>query len=362
LSLHLLLSRECRLKSIYPVVASEEEMATVAEQEKQESQLVLLVREGGFGLPTACPACLPWFVYLKLSSVSFQTQYSGVEPDSEDLPAVEYGEAVGFASESGGILEFLKREKIADLDAALTEGERAELESCKAMVESWIVDASLYEIWMRDNDKAVRKVYFAALPMGLSYALDWKQRHSVMQRLGVTTENAKSRGDELLRKAGMAYQALSVRLQDQKLFFGDRPTSLDALVLGHLLFHLNVSLEVSNLREEISKYPNLVTYAQSLKSQLLGGDDGVPMGSAFGNPKAPPPPSPPPTSTTHHSSPDTSGKEKPANKSRNDKEKLFKKRAKYFVIAQFVAILMYVVVAGIDFEDDAQDDDGSDDE
>jgi metaxin len=105
-----------------------------------------------------------------------------------------------------------------------------------------------------------------------------------------------------------------------------------------------------------------VTYAQSLKSQLLGGDDGVPMGSAFGNPKAPPPPSPPPTSTTHHSSPDTSGKEKPANKSRNDKEKLFKKRAKYFVIAQFVAILMYVVVAGIDFEDDAQDDDGSDDE
>jgi metaxin len=261
-------------------------------------------------------------------------------------------------------LEFLKREKIADLDAALTEGERAELESCKAMVESWIVDASLYEIWMRDNDKAVRKVYFAALPMGLSYALDLKQRHSVMQRLGVTTENAKSRGDELLRKAGMAYQALSVRLQDQKLFFGDRPTSLDALVLGHLLFHLNVSLEVSNLREEISKYPNLVTYAQSLKSQLLGGDDGVPMGSAFGNPKAPPrPPPPPPTSTTHQSSsPDTSGKEKPANKSRNDKDKLFKKRAKYFVIAQFVAILIYVVFAGIDFEDDAQDDDGSDDE
>jgi metaxin len=338
-------------------------MAT-AEQEQEQSQLVLLVREGAFGLPTACPACLPWFLYLKLSSVSFQTQYSAVEPDSENVPAVEYGEAVGFASESGGILEFLKREKIADLDAALTEGERAELESFKAMVDSWIVDASLYELWMRDNDKAARKVYFAALPMGLSYALDWKQRHAVMQRLGITTENAKSRGDELLRKAGMAYQALSVRLQDQKLFFGDRPTSLDACVLAHLLFHLNVSFQVSNLREEISKYPNLVTYAQSLKSQLLGGDDdGVPMGAAFGNPKSPPPPPPPPTARPPTSTaPTTSGKEKPANKSSNDKEKMFQKRAKYFVIAQFVAILMYVVFAGIGFEDDAQDDDGSEDE
>jgi metaxin len=337
-------------------------MAT-AEQEQEESQLVLLVREGAFGLPTACPACLPWFLYLKLSSVSFQTQYSAVEPDSENVPAVEYGEAVGFASESGGILEFLKREKIADLDAALTEGERAELESFKAMVDSWIVDASLYELWMRENDKAARKVYFAALPMGLSYALDWKQRHAVMQRLGITTENAKSRGDELLRKAGMAYQALSVRLQDQKLFFGDRPTSLDALVLAHLLFHLNVSFQVSNLREEISKYPNLVTYAQSLKSQLLGGDDdGVPMGAAFGNPKSPPPPPPPTPRPPTSTAPTTSGKEKPANKSRNDKEKMFQKRAKYFVIAQFVAILMYVVFAGIGFADDAQDDDGSEDE
>jgi metaxin len=318
------------------------------------ADLVLVTRPGAFGLPTACPACLPAFLYLRLAAVSFQEQVTAVEPDSEDLPAVEYGESVGFASEDGGVIEFLRKENVVDLDAGLSDSEKAELETCKAMMESWLADASAYETWMRENNRQCKAVYFAELPWGLAQALDWKQRVAVMQRLGVNPDNAAARSEELYRKASDAYSALSVLLSDQKFFFSNRPTSLDALVLGHLLFHIRVPFEVSTLKGEIFKHPNLVHYAESWSKQLLG-EDGDSVGAAF-QPKAPPPP---PVKRTKQASKEN---EKPA-KEKSEKEILFKKRAKYFVITQVVAVLMYAVFAGFGVDDDDDgDDDGEDDE
>lgn len=178
--------------------------------------------------------------------------------------------------------------------------------------------------------------------------LDWKQRLAVMQRLGVTPENAVARSEELYRKAGQAYSALSVLLGDQKFFFNNRPSSLDALVLGHLLFHMKVPFEVSTLKGEILKHQNLVNYAENWCKQLLGEE----VDAAF-HPKVPPPPPTKPVSKE---------REKPAKKPRNEKDIIFKKRAKYFVIAQFVAVLMYVVFAGIEVDEGDEDDGGDNDE
>lgn len=44
--------------------------------------LVLLLRGGAWGLPTACPACLPVYMYLKLARVAFTPQYATFQPDS----------------------------------------------------------------------------------------------------------------------------------------------------------------------------------------------------------------------------------------------------------------------------------------
>lgn len=312
------------------------------------SSLVLITRPAAFGLPTACPACLPAFLYLRLAAVSFQEHVTGVEPDSEDLPSVEYGDNVGFASENGGVVEFLRNEHVVDLDAELSDSEKAQLEACKAMMESWVAHASAYEVWLRDNDRQCKAIYFSELPWVLVQALDWKQRFAVMQRLGVTPENTASRAEELYRKASQAYSALSVLLGDQKSFFNNRPSSLDALVLGHLLFHLKVPFEVSTLKGEILKYENLVNYAEHWSKQLLGEEQDA----AF-RPKAPPPPP---------AKPVPKEREKPAKKPRNEKDITFKKRAKYFMIVQFVAVLVYVLLAGIEVDDGDEDNGGEDDE
>lgn len=333
-----------------------EDMAGVpADSESVPSaDLVLLVRQGAFGLPTACPACLPAYIYLKLAAISFEPQFTAVEPDSEDLPLLEYGDRVGFASDNGGIVEFLRSEKIVDLDAGLDENEKAELETCKAMMGSWVADASAYELWMRDNDRAAKAVYFSELPIALVHALDWKQRLAVMQRLGITPENVTARSEDIFRKASNAYSALSVLLDDHKFFFNGRPTSLDALVLGHLLFHLRVPFELSTLKGEILKHENLVNYVEELSKELLGGGETSPDSEFF--PKAPPAPI----------RIKKAAKVTPPKPVRTEKDTRMRKRAKYFIITQLVAVLMYVVFAGIEVEESGdgagEDDEGSFDE
>jgi metaxin len=57
--------------------------------EQQEGEggdgLVLVVRKSAHGLPTACPVCLPAYIYLRLANISFNTHYNLVNPDSGKL-------------------------------------------------------------------------------------------------------------------------------------------------------------------------------------------------------------------------------------------------------------------------------------
>ncbi|KAJ7571718.1 hypothetical protein O6H91_01G174600 [Diphasiastrum complanatum] len=225
---------------------------------------VLLVRNGAWGLPTACPNCLPSYLYLKFAGLTFEVEYAPRLPDSEDLPILEYGLYAAFSSETGGIEGFLKNEKIADLDSGLTDSEKLDLQVYKALTTSWLADATLCELWSKDNDAIAREVYFSSLPWPISKILNWKMHRSAFQKLGITAENASYRKTEILSKATAAYEALALRLGDQKYFFESKPTSLDAVVLGHILFHLHAPLKCIKLNYWQIQFHRFLTSALHL--------------------------------------------------------------------------------------------------
>ncbi|KAJ7571717.1 hypothetical protein O6H91_01G174600 [Diphasiastrum complanatum] len=319
---------------------------------------VLLVRNGAWGLPTACPNCLPSYLYLKFAGLTFEVEYAPRLPDSEDLPILEYGLYAAFSSETGGIEGFLKNEKIADLDSGLTDSEKLDLQVYKALTTSWLADATLCELWSKDNDAIAREVYFSSLPWPISKILNWKMHRSAFQKLGITAENASYRKTEILSKATAAYEALALRLGDQKYFFESKPTSLDAVVLGHILFHLHAPLENPTLKDEIQKHKNLVMYAEVHKAELLA--NSIPSFSYFS-----PAPASASTSTSASrstASTSTAATSEKTQKKADIKDAIFKKRARYFVLTQLAVVILYVVLTGIRYEEETIEDDNNDDD
>lgn len=50
--------------------------------ERERENYTLVVRRPCFGLPTACPSCLPVFLYLRFANTPFHLDFNLVYPDS----------------------------------------------------------------------------------------------------------------------------------------------------------------------------------------------------------------------------------------------------------------------------------------
>ncbi|CAK9136728.1 unnamed protein product [Ilex paraguariensis] len=48
----------------------------------QKEKLTLVARKACFGLPTACPTCLPVYIYLRFAQVPFDLDFNLMHPDS----------------------------------------------------------------------------------------------------------------------------------------------------------------------------------------------------------------------------------------------------------------------------------------
>ncbi|VDK23280.1 unnamed protein product [Anisakis simplex] len=74
---------------------------------------------------------------------------------------------------------------------------------------------------------------------------------------------------ELIRNAIVAINLLSAKLGDNKYFYGDKPSSLDALIFGYLAPILKLPLPSDRLQQHILGCPNLVRFIESIISIYL---------------------------------------------------------------------------------------------
>ncbi|XVE79964.1 hypothetical protein DITRI_Ditri14bG0099700 [Diplodiscus trichospermus] len=309
-------------------------MEQAADRESEE--LTLVARKSYFDLPTACPHCLPVFVYLKLAQFPFRLSFNSIFPDSDQIPYVESGAYVAYNNENGGVIERLKQDGIVDLDSEFQSV--PDWISTKAMINSWLADALMYELWLGSDGKSAYKVYYSDLSWPIGKVLFLKQVYIVKQQLGITKDNAEQSENEIYKSAKIAYGALSTRLGEQNFLFDNRPSSVDASFLAHALVTLHALPETSVLRSKLLEHDNLVRYAEKLKVELIQS------GSSSSGPQ-------------FHSVPSTSAprkgpsnwSSKPKSKPKREKteeEKTFKRRAKYFLAAQLLAVLLFLSLMG----------------
>ncbi|XP_020220183.1 mitochondrial outer membrane import complex protein METAXIN [Cajanus cajan] len=310
-------------------------MATEQNESTQRNNLV--VRKPCFGLPTGCPQCLSAYIFLKLSQHPFNLDYHPNYPDSDQIPYYEAGDCVAYNNEKEGIVECLKRD-VGDLDSGVSS--LPDWIPTKVMLTTWLADALEYELWVGCDSSSAYGIYYSDLPWPIGKVLLWKKAVWVKQKHGINKDNAEVKEEEIYARANSAYDALSTWLGEQNYLFENRPSSLDAIFLAHALVVLQALPESSILRSKFLEHANLERYVQQHKTELI--EAGT---SPSNDPHlhADPSSSASSSRSTSSSKPKTKPKKKPQTK----EEKTFRRRAKYFVVAQVVAlVLFYSVISG----------------
>ncbi|KAG6491118.1 mitochondrial outer membrane import complex protein METAXIN [Zingiber officinale] len=322
------------------------------ERVEDAQEIVLVARKGGFGLPTACPVCLPVYCYLRFAKVNFKLRIDRSNPDSDHIPYVEYGDYVALNNEKGGVLEILNEENIIQLDSELSKDCFSDWVSTKVMISTWLAEAVQYELWVACDSSIADYIYFSDLPWAIGKVLHWNQSRAVKQLHGITKLNVTEKEEEIYRKANLAYNALSAKLGNEEFFFEERPTSVDALFLAHAAFVINALPETSLLRSSLVKYANLTRFVETFKGDML---EASCSSSQTASPFEASSSSVPRTKKSKQSP-----KPKPKKRERTEEEKSFRRRAKYFIAAQVVSVLIFLTVLGGmgDFGVDDDDNDG----
>ncbi|CAN1326546.1 Mitochondrial outer membrane import complex protein METAXIN [Linum perenne] len=306
-------------------------------EESRDGDWTLVARKPYFGLPTACPVCLPLYIYLKFARFPFNLEFNSAYPDSDQIPYIEAGTYVAYNNEKGGVIQYMKQDGVVDLDAEFSSD--PEWVSMKAMISSWLADAITYELWIGSADSSAMKIYYSDLPWVIGKGLFVKQVYDVKQQLHITKQNVEQRESELFDRAKNAYRALSTKLGEHDFLFESRPTSLDADLVAHVLFTVQALPEESVLRTALLEHGNLIRYAEKHNNDLLKSGP-----SSASLPQFPSPASSQASSTVK-SLLGSKSKRKPK-REQTEEEKAFKRKAKYFLGAQLVAVLLFLSLLG----------------
>jgi metaxin len=70
--------------------------------------------------------------------------------------------------------------------------------STKAMVSSWLYEATMYELWIATGGGIAHEIYFSDLPWPIGKILHWKKNYDVKKLLGVTKLNCEEREAEVI--------------------------------------------------------------------------------------------------------------------------------------------------------------------
>ena len=95
---------------------------------------------------------------------------------------------MAYNNEKGGVIESLKEDGVVDLDTEVHS--LPEWISTKAIIDSWLADAVIYELWLGSDGSAAHKIYYSDLPWPIRKLLYLKQTHFAKQILGITKDNA----------------------------------------------------------------------------------------------------------------------------------------------------------------------------
>lgn len=154
------------------------------------------------------------------------------------------------------------------LNPNLTVQQKADVKAYMSLVYTVLLNAELFICWEHQEtyNEVTKMRYGSVYPWPLNHILCLRKRRQIATKLAVADWQDKTLED-VMEEVQNCCGALSERLGDQKFFFGDKPTELDALVFGHLYTLMMCPLLDNKLALLVRSFDNLVDLCKTIEAQ-----------------------------------------------------------------------------------------------
>lgn len=214
------------------------------------------------------PFTLKLETWLKLSNLDYQTIALRTPSQSPKgkLPFIQDEDGTRVA-DSTLIIDYLKRTRKIDPDHELTERQRAEAISLQRLFEEHFYFVLSHSRWIDPLGWATTKSgYFGFLPPGVRDLVS-----AVVRRQMRRAQHAQGIGrhsqDDIYAMGRADLRTIAVLLGNRSYFFGDGPTTIDAIAYGFLANIYFVPIE-TELKRIALEFDNLRLYCERLGQGL----------------------------------------------------------------------------------------------
>lgn len=220
----------------------------------------------GFDMPEFSPYGMKTEVQLQLADLPYVKVKAGRDgsPKGQMPWIVDEGEAI---ADSTFIRAHLERKCGLDLDAGLTDEQRAVAWSVERMVENQLGWANAhFRFLLPENFEKGPAHWFDGAPEAMRQSMRDGLLQAVranVQAVGIGRHN----DGEILMLAERSLTALVTLLGDKPFFYGDRPVGSEAAIYGILATGMNPYF-TSPLQQAMAAKPTLVAYIERMNGRF----------------------------------------------------------------------------------------------
>lgn len=227
------------------------------------SKLILHQPKGGWGEPSLSPFCIKLECYLRMAEIPYEVRPPEMlKAPKGKIPYVELdGKLVG---DSQLIIDELTQRYGDRLDHALSLKERALGRLTRRAIEEGSYHVGLYARWADPRGwEHLRPA--AAKAMGIPELLLAFVRRRVASNLHAQG-TGRHAPDDLYRMGMADWSATSDLLGDKPFFFGERATSIDAVLFGFVTATTAFPYE-SPLKKHLLSLSNLIAHRDRVRTR-----------------------------------------------------------------------------------------------
>eukprot|EP00112_Aurelia_sp_Birch-Aquarium-sp1_P011584 Seg2432.7 transcript_id=Seg2432.7/GoldUCD/mRNA.D3Y31 product=Metaxin-1 protein_id=Seg2432.7/GoldUCD/D3Y31 len=232
--------------------------------------------EGDWGLPSIDINCLYVAAHAKFSEAQLQIKTSRIPIINKrvsNFPILKQEDG-NYIHGAADITEFLIKNDYQP-DFGLTPEQYANVVALKALVLDKIYPYVMYCLWMDSKNftEFSRPLYAKKCIFPLNFIVPGRIYNDALDYINGTKLHADKTsdviGEELHLEAVDCINLLSSQLGDKAFFFGDRPTSFDALLFAYLAPLVKANLASTKLQNHVKACENLVKFVSRILTKFF---------------------------------------------------------------------------------------------